>query len=96
MITMKNDEIEIKELDYNNIIGISTTERHYGEFKIKLKLDDNKWYTLIRKGNHHTTRLFNETYTQRMVDKYGERNQKLGYTFIHDPRLWEEPIEDEW
>lgn len=89
---MKKNEIDYKELEYNKIIGISTTERHYGEFKIKIKLDDNRWYTLIQQNSYSTKRLFTESEALMLIQKYGEKNQKLGYTFIHDPTLWEEPI----
>ena len=88
-----DDEIDLQELPFNEIKEISTTERHYGEFKIKIKLNDNKWYTLVNDNLREKTRLFNENTTEKLVEKYGKKNQKIGYTFIHDPTLWEEPLE---
>lgn len=91
-------EINITDLDFNDIQEISSTERHYGEFTIKLKLADDEWYELIHRTPYNkTTRLFSEQRTEKLVKKYGKPNQKLGYTYIHNPTLWEEPYEDdEW
>lgn len=89
------NEINIIDLEFNEITSISTVERHYGEFKVKVKLDDNKWYDVVHKTPYgEKTILFSESTAQRLIKEYGEPTQKLGYTFIHDPRLWEEPLED--
>ena len=73
--------------------SIGAVERHYGEFKITAKLEDNEWYT-VTNGN---SELFSESEAERLIRKHGEPGQKLTYTFIHNPSLWEEPYEDdEW
>ena len=90
------NEINIIDLEFNEITGISTIEKHYGEFKIQAKLDDGKWYEVIHKTPYgEKTMMFSERTAERLVEKYGKPNQKLGYTFIHDPSLWEEPLEED-
>lgn len=72
--------------------SISAVEKHYGEFRIKALLEDDKWYDVTNDGSL----LFTEREAERIVKRFGEPGQKLIYTFIHDSRLWEEPYDEEW
>lgn len=73
--------MKASELENHEVMSISAVERHYGEFKVQVKTEEG-WFYL--EG------LFGEQAAERLLRKYGEKDDKLTYTFIHDQRLWEE------
>ena len=83
-----NMEILVTDLDKHNVTSASGVERHYGEFKIQVKIED-KWYDVVKSNGSH---MFGESYAEELIKKYGDEDDELIYRFIHDPRLWEEDI----
>lgn len=83
-------DVFVDDLDLVEVLDISTRERHYGEFEIQVKLDDG-WHTLRESKD---SRLFGERYAEDMIKKYGEKGQRLSYSFIHNPRLWDDDCGD--
>lgn len=87
---MKNDIfIEDLKLLENEIADISAVEKHYSEFAIEIKIKDDGWHTL---RSSKDSRLFGESKTDDLVRKYGKKDSKPTYTFIHNSALWEEDL----